>query len=170
MVRLIGIIVTDCKGEKMRSSLLACCSKRKKSISVHWCWWWVDTWKREQVRGKKWSCWQALNVQFPHITLCILAISLLTGCGAPCRHSALEVKWQVGRSLSCPTWQVVLSFHQEIWLFLSQDALDSVNTGSASQRLHWVTVEIFAVATCTNSIWKGCTNLIHQIGISTADD
>lgn len=81
--------------EKMRSSLSVCCGKRKKSISVHWCWRRVRAWKKkEPVRG--WSCWQALNVQLPHITLhhtlCILTYSLLTGCEASFL-SALEMKW-----------------------------------------------------------------------------
>lgn len=50
--------------------------------------------RKKPVRG--WSCWQALNVQLPHITLhhtlCILAYSLLTGCEASFL-SALEMKW-----------------------------------------------------------------------------
>lgn len=51
--------------------ILACCGKRKKSITVRWGW--ASTWESEPVSGggdtaRGSSCWQALNVQLLHIS------------------------------------------------------------------------------------------------------
>lgn len=56
----------------MSSSLLACCSKRKKSISVQLMLMMSKYMEKGASEGKEvkgWSCWQALNVQLPHIAL-----------------------------------------------------------------------------------------------------
>lgn len=80
--------------KKMRGSLLACFSKRKKSISVHWCWWWVSTWKRGPgvaVVGRR---WMSDSLTLPSITLCVSSHnSLLTGCGASCSRNEMATMW-----------------------------------------------------------------------------
>ena len=115
----LGPLVQMEQKTKWVAASLARCSNRKKSNSVHWCWWWVHGKESQWGVGVVGRRWMSNSFTSPSITLCVLTL-LSAHRVWSFFFCTLHRKWD-GKWWRCGfMWRAMLTFHQGLEWSLSQ--------------------------------------------------